>query len=1085
MEKFKNEFRDSEGITDLFSDVQLHEPNFIDPQTGKKYGSIAEQISEVMEHHGLSGNFFERDPLKFITDYMEGLSRQTATTWSFNDLQKKGVISQAKGWVTSLELPRMKAIETSKSFLQRYRSLEFMQRRLTKRLHDAYEQSEEARKLTVKEIDELEKEASVLQSQIEEMETRVERAAKLQETKEAKVSDDIDRLKELEGQKQAILSRLALDEYEKFKRNEITLNEMKSFRRAVESNKELQELQEEMRKIIIGAGENPEDIADSFYARVWEGVTTGLSVRMILDELFETGFFDTINGTKKGTELAREYYEALLNSVDDRLRIYHDDSLLSIAQTPEALGHVSYQLSQEERGMFVTFAEVDETIVSLLEPLGPEARGLLVRLFAPNQTDDIFLTPNAQLGTEVVYPKDMDLPDSTNGFLVPADSHVLYNLKAKINEVHNLDLTDEEFFRALDRISTELGYQPKNAGRHYGDARRSNDLYYLAEDQSFAYAKPTMNANGDEIDPLIMRHYFDQLQDIKLDPSTSALSEAEQAQRAMEQAEVAVLTARDREINLSEWNNLGSTDSRFSGPENVERIGPNEILNTLERENYVITLPDGNSLSVTQIRRLFDGIHDWLLNDSIGEWLLNSRFVLDNIEREATRTSGGQFYVLSDALDAEIESGITRLSAWENEFNPKKSHPSAQKTEVDNIFDLMPVPSVEALQDAQRRVFDSYYNNPDRTMVDLDPLTNSEVLKAAKLYFGVRGHRPLAQVDNLEDLGQMVNGYKKFIQQRIDEILREMSDDPLVGNVINSFIDSLGHVRLPTGETVNMAGAIAYMERFKEKGMSQAVFRAGFDDSFQITDEVVNSMEKIDPALVNGIGPESALPESSILNPENWDASEGYYQRTFADKYGNEQTEYYLVKKFDNPLDLDKMFFAYKMYEIAGVQVPKVKKWASPNGTYLWLTLPTDSNGQLLSLSSARKIADDPSGRRMPSELTRATDEQLPLVDRPQYERSEYVDLATAIDLLIGTPYNPIGRPRVMGNLGEQLVRVDLGGVFFDGLGDVFDVGDLDFFLGYQIGSFNGRKRIGRGDPDAAVSTPVTSGMGDAANKWE
>ena len=40
-----------------------------------------------------------------------------------------------------------------------------------------------------------------------------------------------------------------------------------------------------------------------------------------------------------------------------------------------------------------------------------------------------------------------------------------------------------------------------------------------------------------------------------------------------------------------------------------------------------------------------------------------------------------------------------------------------------------------------------------------------------------------------------------------------------------------------------------------------------------------------------------------------------------------------------------------------------------------------------------------------------------------------------------------------MGNLGEQLVRVDLGGVFFDGLGDVFDVGDLDFFLGYQIGS--------------------------------
>ena len=1091
LEKFKNEFRDSEGITDLFSDVQLHEPNFIDPETGKKYGSLAEQISEIMEHHGLSGNFFERDPLKFVTDYIEGLSRQTATTWSFNDLQKKGVISQAKGWVTSLELPRMKDIETSKSLLQRYRSLEFMQRRLTKRLHDAYEQSEEARKLTVKEIDELEKEASVLQSQIEELETRVERSAKLQEAKEAKLSDDIARLEEIEARKQELLNNLALDEWEKFKRNEITLKEMESFKRAVESNKELQELQEEMRKIIIGAGENPEDIADSFYARVWEGVTTGLSVRMILDELFETGFFDTINGTKKGTELAREYYEALINAVDDRLRIYHNDSLLSIAQTPEALGHISYQLSQEERGMFVTFAEIDETIVSLLEPLGPEARGLLIRLFAPNQTDDIFLMRNAELGTEIVYPKDVDLPDdpfvfeSNNGFLVPIDSHVLYNLKAKVNEVHNLDLTDEEFFRALDRISTELGYQPKNASRHYGDARRSSDLYYLAEDQSFAYAKPTMNTNGDEIDPLVMRHYFDQLQEIKLDPSTSTLSEAEQARRAMEQAEIAVSTARDREINLSEWSNLSSTDSRFSGPENVERIGPNEILNTLERENYVITLPDGNSLSVTQIRRLFDGIHDWLLNDSIGEWLLNSRFVLDNIEREATRTSGGQFYVLSDALDAEIESGISRLSAWEREFNPKKSHPSAQETEVDSIFDLMPVPSVEALQDAQRRVFDGYYNNPDRTMVDLDPLTNSEVIKAAKLYFGVRGHRPLAQVDNLEDLGQMVNGYRKFIQQRIDEILREMSDDPLVGNVINSFIDSLGHVRLPTGETVNMAGAIAYMERFKEKGMSQAVFRAGFDDSFEITEEVVRSMEKVDPALVNGIGPESALPESSILNPENWDASEGYYQRTFTDKYGNEQTEYYLVKKFDNPLDLDKMFFAYKMYEIAGVQVPKAKKWASPNGTYLWLTLPTDSNGQLLSLSSVRKIADDPSGQRMPSELTRATDRQLPLLDRPQYERSEYVDLATAIDLLIGTPYNPIGRPRVMGDLGERLIRVDLGGVFFDGLGDVVDVGHLDFFLGYQIGNFNGRTRVGLGDPDAPISTPVTSGMGDAANRWE
>ena len=81
----------------------------------------------------------------------------------------------------------------------------------------------------------------------------------------------------------------------------------------------------------------------------------------------------------------------------------------------------------------------------------------------------------------------------------------------------------------------------------------------------------------------------------------------------------------------------------------------------------------------------------------------------------------------------------------------------------------------------------------------------------------MRGHRPLAQVDNLEDLGQMVNGYKKFIQQRIDEILREMSDDPLVGNVINSFIDSLGHVRLPTGETVNMAGAIATWNDLKRK----------------------------------------------------------------------------------------------------------------------------------------------------------------------------------------------------------------------------------------------------------------------------
>ena len=165
VEKYKNQFRDTEGVTDLFNDIQLHEPNYVDIETGKKYGSIPEQIGEVMEHHGISGSFFERDPLKFVNDYMEALSRQTATTWTFNDLQSKGVISQSTGWINSVYLPRMSDVNTSRKLRNRYKQMEFMQRRLSRRLADAYEQSEEARKFTVKEIEELEKELSVLDSE--------------------------------------------------------------------------------------------------------------------------------------------------------------------------------------------------------------------------------------------------------------------------------------------------------------------------------------------------------------------------------------------------------------------------------------------------------------------------------------------------------------------------------------------------------------------------------------------------------------------------------------------------------------------------------------------------------------------------------------------------------------------------------------------------------------------------------------------------------------------------------------------------------------------------------------------------------
>ena len=340
----------------------------------------------------------------------------------------------------------------------------------------------------------------------------------------------------------------------------------------------------------------------------------------------------------------------------------------------------------------------------------------------------------------------------------------------------------------------------------------------------------------------------------------------------------------------------------------------------------------------------------------------------------------------------------------------------------------------------------------------------------------MRGHRPLSQVNDLEDLGLMVDGYKKMIQNRIDSINTELSSTgsggvPSPKAILNSFIESLGYTRLPTGETVNMVEMIAYMERFKTKAMEQAMFSTGFDNTFQISSELIGNMEKIDP-MVLGVNPSVTSNQrmditygETMFNPNLWDETEGFFQVLGTDKFGNSTADFYLVKKFD-PVERDMRFLAYKIYEMAGVQVPQVKMHNTGDGEYLWLKLPTDSSGKPVKIGkkggrgSSFRTGDQPSGQRMATELEGLDPIELEdmFLTPDKSPPSGYVGISTAIDLLLGTPYNPVMRPRVMGDLGERLVRLDLGGIFYQGM-DELQTNPSKF--PYQIGVYDGRVRIG------------------------
>ena len=130
---------------------------------------------------------------------------------------------------------------------------------------------------------------------IDALEVEVVETAKKFEEREIETNKQLELLDDLNKRKQEIIAELANKDLERFARRDIdpntnkplALEDLTIFKQLVEDNKELQELLERERLITIGAGTDGESISSSLFAKLWQSTSQGISVRMILDDLFQ------------------------------------------------------------------------------------------------------------------------------------------------------------------------------------------------------------------------------------------------------------------------------------------------------------------------------------------------------------------------------------------------------------------------------------------------------------------------------------------------------------------------------------------------------------------------------------------------------------------------------------------------------------------------------------------------------------------------------------------------------------------------------------------------------------------------------
>ena len=306
MASFRRQFANSASSprTSFFGQ-ELGNIGYPNPMTGRVYGTIPEQMSEILENLGMNGEFFSFNMQKVLDNYNQGLSNLVGMNWLNQRIIKGGWSPNATGWVTGLKMPSAASVAASRRLTRMVQTIKQKEVEIDEAIIRSAEAEVAQQRLINETITNLENQHAKL---LADYETELSRALDREQLlikRETMYGEAVEKTDELFNKLMQVMDeqeRFMFD-IERFKAGEISIEEFPQFQRAIEANVELQELQEILQRLMIGG----EDITDNVYYYLYESLSNGVQTRAKIEQ----HLIEKFGSVERARDAADKYTQAI------------------------------------------------------------------------------------------------------------------------------------------------------------------------------------------------------------------------------------------------------------------------------------------------------------------------------------------------------------------------------------------------------------------------------------------------------------------------------------------------------------------------------------------------------------------------------------------------------------------------------------------------------------------------------------------------------------------------------------------------------------------------------------------------------